>query len=699
MSKHDETSSSTPSFEDVSISRDQSSTPVTQRRRGRPSKPTEVQTESGKVSAFTITTRGQKARDASLPRSGIHSQDMSHLSASASRSNSTGVSTRSSLRASHANSVAATPPPAGMKLRDKSRKRETEDENKLQKQEEKGTRGRSTASNRTVMNGTTKDSTEKKSDSMAPSCMTCSSSLPADDIDVLAVLNYKGKGKNKMKEIEKDCTRYVTLFLPLSLLLLSNRDCYIRCERHLAIWGAPWPHRIPTPGSRDSSSRANTPSELGLRVTNATISTVDQKLQRARLMQLKRNREAHDQEDGEKDPKKLKTEVTATPASTRYWAPSRSSDDKPKVKVENADEIPLHTPTPIVDGAKQNKRCGSESTSPDSEKQKRRKTSISKTADEIDEEDYSLHGLPPVDENGDDRRDKTFWPALPSPQPEHMFRRSWLDLRPNPMHVSRWRAPSKPMRSSASTGSIPTLVDDSDDAASDHHPSTPENNDCEQVSTPRVAIGADTNGVHEQPPVSDEEDEEPQVWTPPYSGLLPVLRSRTLICKPNPIAMSKLARSIDVTEPSSDSDSGSSMKIKSEEEDDEENGPPFTPTQTSSGEEDIVIPSVSGPSASDLYRLQTEVDFSRMGSARTSATPEPDGCLVSTSRTVDTISSPITHVVKPSSLTSSPSLAKILNPSLSVGPLHSEFISDLSIPTKSPALVSAGWDSDCSATL
>ena len=163
--------------------------------------------------------------------------------------------------------------------------------------------------------------------------------------------------------------------------------------------------------------------------------------------------------------------------------------------------------------------------------------------------------------------------------------------------------------------------------------------------------------------------------------------------------MSKLARSIDVTEPSSDSDSGSSMKIKSEEEDDEENGPPFTPTQTSSGEEDIVIPSVSGPSASDLYRLQTEVDFSRMGSARTSATPEPDGCLVSTSRTVDTISSPITHVVKPSSLTSSPSLAKILNPSLSVGPLHSEFISDLSIPTKSPALVSAGWDSDCSATL
>ena len=82
------------------------------------------------------------------------------------------------------------------------------------------------------------------------------------------------------------------------------------------------------------------------------------------------------------------------------------------------------------------------------------------------------------------------------------------------MHVSRWRAPSKPMRSSASTGSIPTLVDDSDDAASDHHPSTPENNDCEQVSTPRVAIGTDTNGVHEQPPVSDEEDEVEDVAEP-----------------------------------------------------------------------------------------------------------------------------------------------------------------------------------------
>lgn len=668
QSIHHASSSSTPVHESNTDSMSCGSS--SQRRRGRPPKPNETQQEDEKMFKPLITTRGQKLREASLLSTASQSLAAGRRSGSASRSASNEVSSRASTRARTAAVPTATPPPTGMKLRDRSKRREGSDDNKAEKLEEKVNRSRSTTSNKVAQNGASKEISERKLDPLVPSCMTCSLPLPADDVDVMAALACKGKGKSKMKEIEKDCTR---------------------CERHYAIWGAPWPHRVPTPGSRDSSSRANTPSELGHRVTNATIPTIDQKLQRARLMQLKRNREAHDQEDGEKEAKKARTDVTANPAMARYWASSRASDDRAKVKIENADEVTLRTPTPTVERRKHTKRGGSESAVSDIN-QKRRRTSESKTSEE---EDYSLRGLPPVDEDGDDRRDKNFWPALPSPQPDHMFRRSWLDLRPNPMHVSRWRAPSRPVRSALSMDSTPTLVDDSDDTASDHHPSTPENNECGHGSTPDLADENDTSTVRGRLTVTDGEEEEEQVWNPPYTGLLPALKSRSLICKPNPITVSKLARSIEATELSSDSESGSSVRVKSEEDDDDEYGPPFTHI-----EEKAANSASAESSASNLYRLQKEADSSTFGSARTSATPEPDGLLISASRIIDSVSSPSAPVVRPASatLTSSPSLAKILNPSLTVGPLHSEFVSDSSVPMKSPSLVSAGWDSDYSAT-
>ena len=167
------------------------------------------------------------------------------------------------------------------------------------------------------------------------------------------------------------------------------------------------------------------------------------------------------------------------------------------------------------------------------------------------EQDSERLSTPPreADENPayDDRRDKTFWPVESSNPPLGLGikRIGLLYSRPNPALVSRWR--SSPMCSAHSSESTPTLVDDdTDEATSDEHPTTPEHDvrcekpdDLETATTcSRSMIQSDTEDLH---PVSDEDEgnEIDGFMQSQERVSAPVLKSMGLISKPSPLAIAK----------------------------------------------------------------------------------------------------------------------------------------------------------------
>lgn len=309
----------------------------------------------------------------------------------------------------------------------------------------------------------------------------------------------------------------------------------LRCERHFSIWGAPWPQRTATPGS---STRENTPSDFMDKASRATLSAADVKLKAARVAQLMRIREMDRAAEANRE---SSTQVLSSrkrinehedenvPALKRLKFLDRTA----KVKVESADEVPLYPTkekdTPIA---------GSLTVKHNTRKRGR----LSAAEEPLD----TTHRNPPVDENGDDRRDKTFWPALPSLPPlgDGIKRTGLLNLRPNPNQVSRWRA--SPLRASHSLESIPTLVDDdTSEATSDEHPSTPENRSG-LGSTPEVVDDVerhsqDPSEVCEVPPTSDEEevDRHEHNDSRPQKTTISAFKGLGLIYKPSPLALSK----------------------------------------------------------------------------------------------------------------------------------------------------------------
>ncbi|KAG7098649.1 hypothetical protein E1B28_000565 [Marasmius oreades] len=90
-----------------------------------------------------------------------------------------------------------------------------------------------------------------------PLCMTCKNVLPVISVDSKVVW---GLGMEKKKKLKQECPR---------------------CMRHMAIYGQPWPRRIPLPGAASfvvTPSEDNPSVETLRRVTHNALPTLDRKL-------------------------------------------------------------------------------------------------------------------------------------------------------------------------------------------------------------------------------------------------------------------------------------------------------------------------------------------------------------------------------------------------------------------------------------
>ncbi|KAH8119207.1 hypothetical protein DFH11DRAFT_1686151 [Phellopilus nigrolimitatus] len=695
----------------------------TKPKRGRPLKASSVQTNTdsdvNSRASFksVITTRGQKAREASLSSSISHLQTppfgggsapptQSHPSASSSSSDTP----RLSLRLRKSDSVPAFTLPNGPRPRGRPRKHPLPVEVKaVDKAVEKlAARGRPSlavkAATAAKAAKAEKEKAEKESSHQeivpaVPSCATCLTPLSAD--------NAETSRKGKAREFKEECTR---------------------CKRHYAIYRASWPQRNPTPGSRYSSTRENTPSE------HASISTVDDKLKTARLAQLKRSREKEPEVELERARGTKRQKVSASPASpqksissfsgrTRVPSMKIRQHNEPEVKVEGIEDVPLHGPVGRTSRNSQKKNTEPENAVLISSSRKRGRPSAT------DESVISPAEERLVDDDGDDRRDKTFWPALPSLPPvgDGIRRTGLLNMRPNPMLVSRWR--TSPVRSTHSSDSTPTLVDDdTDEGTSDEHPATPENNG----STPEVVESTETS--HDMPPNSDDDEENENdaedTARLPKRLTISTFKSFGLIAKPSPLTLSKrvwappaLIADPDCEElnPLAPSEPMSPKRKRRKhtptpsptQPEDTDNPVERTPTSArsarifesqvrksvfddfdaSSGEEDVIIP---GPSDSNLYLLQSKVTFSSTTSAQNAPVGSPVRYNEDGPRDTVTPSSQSSQ----SSDTQDTRSSNILNPKIkphTLGPLHSDFLSSVPVTGPSPTLANAGWESDSSA--
>ncbi|EJD03160.1 uncharacterized protein FOMMEDRAFT_140883 [Fomitiporia mediterranea MF3/22] len=697
---------------------------LSRKRRGRPSKD-DPESASASVTEKTsfksvITTRGQKAREASMSSSPSQGRSASAVS------ENTGTSGCAfNLRSRRSESaVASLSMTQVTKPRGRPRKYPLpEGSTSFQVKEETpvdtslSTRGRSsTALKATAMEAVTPDKEvlkQKKAPSV-PSCMTCLNPLPAEDIEDVSPVKGKGKGKSKAKakEIEKDCQR---------------------CARHLAIWGARWPHRIPTSASYVALTRENTPSDCADSASRTSVSAVDMRLAAARFAQLRLIKELEQEVQVRAESIPSKGLVAGMKRKRKEMAPEidpRTRAVKPcppvktvnvrgaKVKDEHADEVPLHGPIKkrAIEQITKSTINGARASSAS----RQRNNSRPPTTDEA----AACSEGHRMDDEYDDRRDKTFWPALPPLPPvgEGIKRTGLLNLRPNPNLVSRWR--TSPLRAAHSSDSTPTLIDDdTDETASDGHPPTPENNG---GATPEVVDEAERQARHlsvvcDLPPLSDEDEEvDDDGDVVEKKNSVSTLKGLGLISRPNPLVLSKriwappaLIADPDceeLTHSSSPEQIRPKRRRKIQEMDDQRmvvDSAPSSPTDrtslsdlsirafesrvkkgmfddfdASSGEEDVILP---GPSNSKLYLLHNKA-FSTPDSTRTplQASPAPE-----TERTAVAI-----HHTPPSvTLTSSPSLAKILNqPVLTLGPLHSDFLPPSPVPVRSPMLVTTSWD-------
>lgn len=326
------------------------------------------------------------------------------------------------------------------------------------------------------------------------------------------------------------------------MYLLST---YYRCKRHFIIYNAPWPQRTPLPGSGLGATRENTPTDY-YKSSLPHAAIIEQRLKAAwRVAQLKRSRDKESEDVQERTSKKRKVEpeppvqprnVSNFSGRTRLPSLKVRERDGPQVKVEAGESISLNV------GQRRSGRKRAAEAEPEEIhvpadlSPKKRRGRRSATEDVVaDEPEHN----PFMDEDGDDRRDKTFWPALPIlPLGGGIRRTGLLNYRPNPTLVSRWR--SSPMQLSASTESTPTLVDDDTDneATSDEHPSTPENDIDEGHFNNLQTVPPEPVEV----PPSSEEDEAKEVeeLTLPLKKTGPsTLKGLGLITKPNPSTLAK----------------------------------------------------------------------------------------------------------------------------------------------------------------
>jgi len=336
----------------------------------------------------------------------------------------------------------------------------------------------------------------------------------------------------------------------------------------------------------------------------------------------------------------------------------------------------------------------------------------------------------------DDRRDKSFWPCLPLPPNGLGVRHlGLLNVRPNPCRISRWRS----SYGSSSEGT-PTLVDDdTDDNASDIHPSTPPDNgsNVDVVVDASVEILSPNHlGTPEVPPDSDSEGDVLEKVAPPKK--LSVSTSG-LFSKPNPGQLAKRIwassalvvecaedeprtpeRGLSLGSALSSPDSVKYLRTKL--------APPLHlhPKRwltsrfagqgddgNSSGEDNEIqrgsnTSAIFATPTKSTYKLQALATFK---TASNGSSPSPDAspfvAQITASEAMDKVRSPLTpfnSIVTspgvPRDVTPRSNRLRELSPSLHVlGPFRSDFVASPS-PTAAktkPSLVNAGWESDSSS--
>ncbi|KLO20359.1 hypothetical protein SCHPADRAFT_2227 [Schizopora paradoxa] len=470
-----------------------------------------------------ISTRGQKAREESL-------SSISHLQTPPKSGSSSDSATHNSARALRNRKSEPIPPPrdssSTVAPRPRGRPRKVLDSSstaahgsgKQADGESHFLRARKSLPAVILKKGDTPTpaAVTKKAVPSVPTCATCSTPLPPPPVA------ERSPRKGKSKEVKEECAR---------------------CKRHFLIFNAAWPQRTPNPGSSFiPTPRESTPAECSQRrVSHSNLPGLDKKL-KAIDNTHKRVREEESASIVSKKRKITPPEVAVQQGGSRVGRRKRVPSLKaressgPIIKSEFSETVSLSGVLDLKRSGSRQKRSRevdtvdshvAQQSISEGLKSKRGRRSAPEVVEAERVEDNVI-----VD--ADDRRDKSFWPCLPLPPNglgvKHL---GLLNVRPNPCSISRWRS------SYGSFESTPTLVDDdTDDNASDIHPSTPPDNGVnDDIVVDSIAEVSTTYplGTPEVPPESDSESEVVEKIPPPKLTVSTI----GLFSKPNPVELAR----------------------------------------------------------------------------------------------------------------------------------------------------------------
>ncbi|KAJ3777865.1 hypothetical protein FB446DRAFT_715974 [Lentinula raphanica] len=175
-----------------------------------------------------------------------------------------------------------------------------------------------------------------------PICATCRNILPVISVDHQIVWGLGLEKESKKKKAKQDCPR---------------------CMRHYAIYGEPWPRRVPLPGCASTLNATpreeTTPVEFARKVTHKVLPVLDRKIAAVASSKRKRSSEVPEAEETGHPAKKRKGSVEPSITKKRVpvplpegqkrkrgrprlmSVPVTDSAPPPVVKVEDNEE-PLH---------------------------------------------------------------------------------------------------------------------------------------------------------------------------------------------------------------------------------------------------------------------------------------------------------------------------------------------------------------------
>jgi [histone H4]-N-methyl-L-lysine20 N-methyltransferase len=163
-----------------------------------------------------------------------------------------------------------------------------------------------------------------------PTCSTCWNVLPVISVDSKVVWGLGLESSPRKKKKKQDCPRYVSYLL---LLLFLSWNFLNRCIRHFAIYGQPWPGRVPPHGAGflPTPREDPTPVESSTkRVTHKALPALDRKLAAAASGSTKTRK--HDDDSSDRPAKRRKTESSSVaevfPKAKKATQPNDGKSDK-----------------------------------------------------------------------------------------------------------------------------------------------------------------------------------------------------------------------------------------------------------------------------------------------------------------------------------------------------------------------------------